>query len=299
MEIKQFGEIIREEMERRVGMEVRIQQVPKNNGVILHGLNIVEPESNIFPTIYLEYFLEAYENGISLEDIIEKINETYQQEKLELKFDMEWFRDWEKIKEHVAYKLINFSDNKELLEKIPHERVLDLAKVYYVTVYNKMIGSGTILIHNTHLTMWNINTKELSAVATENTPRLFPVEIHRMGDMMKALYEEMEQEPTDEEEEFMKQCDLFIATNKSKTFGAAAMCYPNALKEIAEEIGTDLYILPCSLHEIILVVPKRSDDSAALRNMVYEVNRTQLQPEEVLSDSVYYYNRAKDTITIA
>ena len=299
MEIREFAEIIREEMERKTGLEVRVQRVPKNNNVVLHGLNIIELESNMFPTIYLESFLAAYEQGISMKDITEKIYECWQQDRLKAKFNIEWFRNFEEVRDKIAYKLINYQSNKELLEKIPHERVLDLAKVYYVTVYNKMIGSGTILIHNNHLKMWHITAMDLKAIATENTPKLFPASIQNMGDVMQAIYEKMEQEPTVEEEELIKQCNICVATNQSNNLGAAVMCYPDLLKEYAERVERDLYILPSSLHEILLVIPKGKEDVVALKEMVYEVNRTQLAEVEILSDSVYYYNRARDTITIA
>ena len=76
MEIKEFAEIIRERMEERTGLEVRFQEVPKNNGVMFHGLNIMKPGCNVIPTIYLEYYLGAYESGIDLDVILNHIEET-------------------------------------------------------------------------------------------------------------------------------------------------------------------------------------------------------------------------------
>ena len=102
-----------------------------------------------------------------------------------------------------------------------------------------------------------------------------------------------------EMEEDSKNCPMYVATNHSKIFGAAVMCYPNTIKEFAERMESDLFILPSSTHEVIIIVPRQVENLTELKEMVYEVNRTQLSPEEVLSDSVYFYNRKTDTITIA
>lgn len=292
MEIKEFMEVIREELEKKTGLEVRSQEVRKNNNVILHGINIMEKDSNISPVIYMEPYHEAYEHGVKLAEITGRIYEVYQREKLDDTFDMGWFRDWEQVKGQVAYKLINYLDNVELLETIPHEKFLDLVKVYYVSVNSEKLGKGTILIHNSHLDVWGISAEQLGAVADENTPELLPVEIGSMYEVMKSLL-------GDDMEEDFKEYPMYVATNHNKLFGAAVLCYPGAIKELAEQLESDLFILPSSTHEVIIVLPKGDDSADALKEMVCEVNSTMLQSEEILSDSVYYYSRETDELSIA
>lgn len=289
MEIKVFTEVIREEMEKRTGLEVRSQEVRKNNNVIVHGINIMERDSNISPVIYMEHYHEAYEQGVEIDEIVEQIYEVYQREKLDATFDVKWFKEWENVKGQVAYKLINYMENVELLESIPHEKFLDLVKVYYVSVDCEKLGKGTILIHNSHLDMWGISAEQLGAVADENTPKLLPAEIGSMYEVMKSILGY-------EMEEDFKEYPMYVATNSYKTFGAAVLCYPNAIKDFAEQLESDLFILPSSTHEVIIVLPKDDDSSEALKEMVCEVNSTMLQSEEILSDSVYYYSRETDTL---
>ncbi|MBQ8327977.1 MAG: hypothetical protein IJX86_13020 [Lachnospiraceae bacterium] len=292
MEIKEFMEVIREELEKKTGLEVRSQEVRKNNNVILHGINIMDKDSNISPVIYMEPYHEAYENGVKLAEITERIYEVYQREKLDDTFDMGWFRDWEQVKGQVAYKLINYLDNVELLETIPHEKFLDLVKVYYVSVNSEKLGKGTILIHNSHLDVWGISAEQLRLVADENTPKLLPVEIGSMYEVMKSLLGY-------EMEEDFKEYPMYIATNSHKTFGAAVLCYTGAIKEFAEQLESDLFVLPSSTHEVIIVLPKEDGSADALKEMVCEVNSTMLRSEEILSDSVYFYSRDTDTLSIA
>ncbi len=278
MKIEEFSEVIRKALEERTGNEVIIQKVPKNNGVVLHGVNIMKPGTNVLPTLYLEPMLEKYNNGASNEEVVEQILAILKREKRTSNLDMSWFRDFESVKGKIAYKLVNYEANRELLKEVPHTRYLDLAKVYYVSVVTKELGTGTILLYNTHLELWGITREQLESLAEENTPKLFPAEIMSMS---KALENVLGQE-SDEALEAEELPDMYIITNTKKYFGAAAMCYAEVLKQFAEQKDSDLIILPSSLHEIIILTQTMADDMKQLHETVEEVNRTQLPPDEVL-----------------
>ena len=100
----------------------------------LKGLVILAPNQNISPTIYLDYFYQLYcENQAdddSLKDIEMAIYRSYL-ESNRSKMDMSWFMDWSKVKDKICCKVINYDSNRELLMKIPHTRILDLAVVFY------------------------------------------------------------------------------------------------------------------------------------------------------------------------
>ena len=296
MDIKKFSEIIKERLEERTGLEVRLVEVTKNNSVTYHGINIIVPGTNILPTIYLEPYLQAYEQNVSLEEITEKIINIWEREKAHPHFDMEWFSDFEQVKDRIAYKLVNYEANRELLEKVPHEKVLDLAKVYYVSVKTDERGEETILVQSSHLDLWGITADQLRLFAAENTSRLFPAEIRNLSEAIKDM---LEDDIAKERFEDEKECVMYVATNRAKTFGAAVMCYTDTIREFAEQKRNDLIIIPCSIHEIIIIVPFEKGDIKQLKAMVHEVNRTQLSREEILSDSVYIYRRETDSISIA
>ncbi len=292
MDIKEFAEIIKERLEERTGLEVRLVEVTKNNSVILHGINIIVPDTNILPTIYMEPYLKAYEQDLSLEEITEKIINVWEREKEHTHLDVEWFRDFEQAKESVAYKLINYEANRKLLENVPYVPFLNLAKVFYVAVYSEGFGNGSILIHNNHQQLWGVTTEELNEIATENTPKLFPAEIMSIEEVLRKAVPEMV-ESWDMPEEYKP----YMVSNKEKTYGAAVMCYPNIIKEFAEQRKSDLLIIPSSVHEVLILPYEEDTDS--FKEMVREVNNTKLEPEEILSYSVYVYRRATDSISIA
>ena len=293
MNINEFAEIIKERLEERTGLEVRLAEVIKNNSVTLHGISIIVPEINIAPNIYLESFFKEYERGMSFEDITERIINVWEREKGHKHFDVEWFRDFEQIKERIAYKLVNYEANRKLLEDVPHVPFINLAKVFYVTIDCKEFGSGSILVHNNHMESWGVTTEELDELASINTPKMFQAEIMSMAVVMKELMQDVS-----EEMELLIDNKMFVVTNKDRHYGAAAMCYPNIIKEFAEQKECDLIIIPSSVHEV-LILPCEGEDFKRFKEMVIEVNETALSPEEVLSNSVYIYRRELDKIVIA
>ena len=107
MDIKEFSEIIKERLEERTGLEVRLVEVKKNNSVIFHGINIIVPETNILPTIYLESYLKDYEKGISLEDTTEAIVRKWEREREHTPVDMEWFKDFSQVRGKARKKGCN------------------------------------------------------------------------------------------------------------------------------------------------------------------------------------------------
>ena len=292
MDIKEFAEIIKERLEERTGLEVRLAEVTKNNSVTFHGISIIVPEVNIAPNIYLESFFNEYERGMSFEEITKRIISVWEREKGHKHIDVEWFSDFEQIKERIAYKLVNYEANRKLLEDVPHVPFLNLAKVFYVTINCKEIGSGSILVHNNHMELWGVTTEELDEFASKNTPKLFQAEIISMAAIMKEMMQDVS-----EEMELLIDNKMFVVTNKERHYGAAAMCYPNIIKEFAEQKECDLIIIPSSVHEV-LILPCEGDDFTRFKEMVIEVNETALSPEEVLSNSVYIYRRELGKVTI-
>uniref|UniRef100_UPI004055EC48 DUF5688 family protein n=1 Tax=Acetatifactor sp. TaxID=1872090 RepID=UPI004055EC48 len=242
MGIKEFAEEVKERLTGKIEgiSEIEIKHVLKNNSVTLWALLFKDEKSNITPTIYLEPFYARYEEGAEMDDIVTMIAKSYQESRINEQVDFAFFKDWEIIKSRVAYRLINRDRNTELLEKLPHKDVLDLAKVYYVAVQE---CGGSILIYNTHLEMWGVDAEELDAVAEENTPTLCPVCVKSMWDVVEEMMGELRTEKENVD------TDMLIMTNPNKVHGAAAILYPGSMEQMAERLQSNFYILPTSIHE--------------------------------------------------
>lgn len=307
MEFANFKVLVRDEVAKRAGEQyrVRINDVMKNNGVILSGITLMQGDSNISPTIYLNHFYEAYENGeVTLGAIVEEVIDTYEKNKVNHSVDMRFFMNYESIKDSIIFKLIHAGRNEELLKDVPHIRYLDLAIVFQCLVSEEMFGNATIMIHNAHLKIWDITIDEIYEDAIQNTPRLQKYDIKNMRDVLceMMLLEEMEGiEDADRKEEFKELPDsvpMYVLSNKTRIQGAACILYPDILKDFAAAIKSDFYVLPSSIHEVILLPAQGDEDRGALTRMVREVNKSQVEREEVLSDSVYYFDREKNELYV-
>ena len=276
-------------------VQIELHQVMKNNGVKMDGLTIMEKEGNISPTIYLNGYYKPYQEGMAISEIVEDIMEIYTQNKSNIQLDTEFYKDFDKVKEHVVCKLIHYERNKELLEKIPYIQYLDMAVVFCYIMKNDIIGNGSILIYNNHLKMWNISKEKLHEIARKNTLVMRPYQLLSMKEVIHDILGETQIE--DESDDI----PMYVLSNQDKSMGAAYILYDTVLSDIGNILKENFYVLPSSIHECIIVPDSVETPKEELVSMVREINETQVLPEEVLSDNIYYYackNHRLSTLSI-
>lgn len=284
--IGQVTEAVREKLPD--GYSVLCEGMKKNNGVILNGLCIKKEGSSVNPVIYMEPFFRDYRNGVPISDITDRILEVYRGNSAHDQLDMSSFTDFEKAKDKICFRLVNREANKELLEGIPYKGYLDLALCFFYVYDSDGIGSGTILINNEHLGLWGCTADDLMELAEKNTPRLFPVKSANLLDMLGETVGQLS--PPE------GASGLTVLTNTSGMNGATCIVYEGVLKELSEKLGGSLWVIPSSVHEVILHKCRPDDDPDYFSWMVKETNSTVLDPTDILSDSFYMYDRETDTI---
>lgn len=300
MEYREFLENVRKEVESRYdsNVSVTLNHVMKNNGTELDGITIMEKDKNIAPTIYINSFYDRYREGVSLKAVVSEIIRIYNQNKNSININADYFENYENVRKTIVYKLVNYQKNKKLLEDVPYKRVLDLAVVFYCLIEQRKGVSATALIHNEHLRIWNVTEDEIYNDALKNTPVLL---VGSIVPMSKILSEIAGTAPVDNDEkvcEYTGEDILYVLTNSSRVNGAACILYDNLLKKFANDVHSDLYILPSSVHEVIIVPKKNAFDKSELADMVREVNEQGVSQDEILSDNVYEYNRKNGLITM-
>ena len=179
---------------------------------------------------------------------------------------------------------MNQEANKDLLKEVPYEAYLDMAIVFYVLLEVNTYGMASMLIKDEHLAMWNVTAEEICRRAYENTGKLLPYELKTM----KAVIQEL----TDTESE-NKEDVMYVLSNRSRSYGAAAILYKGRLEGIGEYLKEDYYVLPSSVHEVIIIPQSAAPGQEELSDLVTEINTTQVDAEEVLSNHAYYYDRKK------
>lgn len=205
--------------------------------------------------------------------------------------------NYEIMKEKLSVEVISAEVNEELLAKVPHDRIEDLAVVYRFIMESNEDGRASILVNNDLIERMGVTHEQLRADALENSPEIRPAVIQGMNEVMKEMMGpeayEMFGIPDDTEEM------MFIATVPDKNSGAGVLAYQDFMDQAAEKIGGDFFILPSSIHEILLVPDDGQKGADELKAMVMDVNATQVSPEERLSDNVYHYDSKEHIFELA
>ena len=326
MEFKEFCDKVKKSLEDYYGgeKEVEIRSVTKNNGVVLQGLMVRGKNSKLAPTIYLESFFEQYMSGRTFSGVIDELISLAAENKNRLAFDPEDFENFEKAKEHIVIKLINTELNKSLLKDVPNFPFHDMSVVFFYLIEGGEGGNASILINRTHMETWKTDPDTLYEIALKNAPVMLPAKLHKMDSLMRNIFlddirrkfdsgvlnwpagretddDSWMENLADEMLEMMKNgCEskIYVLTNREKYFGASCLLYDNVLKDCAEKTGGGFYILPSSVHELILVPDKMAEDVESLSRMVREVNDTQVEDDEILGYSVYHYEPVDNLLQI-
>ena len=281
------------------GFHVEARDVRKNNGIILHGMSIRREGMNVAPTVYLDTFLEAYEAGATFSSIVQRLLEICKEGMARECTDTSFFQSFEKVRDRICYRLIGREKNKDMLAEMPYIDFLDLAICFYYAYHSDTLGDGTIPIYNSHMELWETCTAELFGLAKRNTQKLFPWVCSSLAEVLGEMGGQgTGPEDAAEQEQFLREMPLQVLSNAKRTHGAICMLYPGVLERVAQEIGGDFFILPSSIHEVIILPDMGNKDYEELRGMIREVNRTQVAPEEVLSDTLYRYRRTEGRVTI-
>lgn len=290
MDFNVFTENIVDLVQKRMGnaYEIRLTRITKNNDVELTGIIVMAKADNISPTIYLNGIYEDYLAGTAMEALVDRIISIYEDQIRDVNLDMGFFRDFEKVKDRIFYKLISFEQNRRLLEDVPYFRWHDLAIVFYYSMEAEQLGKASITIHCHHMTMWGQSVDSLYRTAQNNMKEGMP----ELLVSMKELFCQITGVAIRTEEEI----PMYVLTNQEKIYGAAALLYSEQLKGLADKMGCDLLILPSSIHEVLLLADDHMKGYDFYVRMVDEVNRTQVEPDEVLSYKLYRYNRMKAEI---
>lgn len=259
--------------------------------MIFQSVVIKEPGTNAAPLIYIDSIMERIEvREISLKDAAKEIASTYKNVKYSYNqkiHDVISNISREYVLENVVYQLVNAEKNMRFLADMPHKDFLDMVAVYRVVVDSTESENVSFKVKKSLCDTLSITEEELDAAASQNT--------EKAGFCVKSIASIMtEITGIPMPEEYDTDIPMFVITNPKRFNGAAAMLYNSCFSDLAEKFGDDLYILPSSIHEV-LVIPAGNREPDDLRDMVCLINASEVAGDEVLSNNVYRYS-SKDRI---
>jgi hypothetical protein len=281
--------------------DVSAREICKNNGLKKYGISVRKSGSNCAPTVYLDDIYRDYMGEESVCEVADSIIEILDSHMVDGIVDASFFMDLEKSLSKICFRLISVEKNAERLLELPHRVIGDIA-VVYVMALEFGEESGSIFITNDHADMWGVSEEDLYEAAMDNTPRLFPASCRSIFDFCSDVagipVDDMRQEPECEFDDEIESVDdklppygLIVVTNTKMIYGSAAILYPGLLKDMSEKYNCNFYIIPSSVHEVILIPEKFVDRVENIQGMVREVNSSCVPQEDFLSNSVYYYDR--------
>lgn len=249
-------------------------------------------ERRLCPTVYLETFYKQCLNGYDLEDVLSNLSDTVLNA---MEPNDEWaevIHDYKGARDKIFFQFVNTKQNEELLETLPHREFHNLSIVYRWLVGTDEEGTATALISNQIADSMGLSEDELYDLAYKNARELFPVRVMKLRDAIKELIE------GDDLKFDEVNPRIYVISYSVREYGATAILYSEELQKLAEQLGEDLYLLPSSLHEMVVVPESVVEDMETIADMVYENN--QLIPiGDRLSNEVYKYDRQAQSIVQA
>ena len=290
MRFEEFADIVVEKIreylpETFAEASVELKTVIKNNDLKLTGITIRREESNICPTIYLEQYFKAYEAGEEMDKILEDIADVRVKTDVKDSFDVEQITEFERVKGMIIPRLVSKEQNSVALAERPYSLLADLAVTYHILLLDRRSASTPVT--NDLMKVWGIETEELHELAVRNMTRLIPGTFRGMSVVMNALCGG-KTDVLDPENEM-----LFVLSNEGGWYGAAAVLDDKIMKSVVERVGEEFYVLPSSVHELLVVPVNMGMEVGQLKEMVTSINASEVALEEQLSDNVYRYSTEK------
>lgn len=306
-----YGEFvlyIRENVENRLEetgkFDAVVTEIVKNNGVVFDTLAIQCEGENSAPVFYLKDLYSRYLQGESADLMADEMIRCWRQYETEREaFDYRWFFQLENVYERIVMKVVNYEKNKAQLENCPHIRELDLALTFRVLMEKNADQIGTVLVNYDMMREWDTSEFDLFDLAVKNMQQFWHPTLEPIGDVLKELLKGAGGEKDTESVcllDYPEQWKLsmYVLSNDLRLNGATVLFYTDCLRQFAARMQKDIYILPSSIHEVLLV-PEISEMSAwDLRQIVEQVNHQIVSEEEILSNHVYRYLYKEDKLII-
>lgn len=292
MELREFAGIVCEGIQKKMGEGFQISVTSDANGFLSErtGILFMGKQGDISPAIFIDdLFADYSKKGKDVEGIVREVIERYEKSLKAVRDVHRLDFAWESCRKRVIYRLMSRHRNRKMLQTMPYIPFLDMAITFHVVVGINQKYMQTIKIDHELQKRWNVSVERLLKMAEHNTEQILPFEIYDMERLAsKQGYENLSYE-----EEF-RNTNMIVMTNSIGIYGASAILYPGLLEALAQELECDIYVIPSSVHEMILIPAEDESVYGELSSMIHEINQRFVPADEVLSDQVYVFIREEN-----
>lgn len=230
---------------------------------------------------------EQLKNGKDYENVLETLADHVTSVVSDIPaVDVDELTNYDRMKTGLMVQIVNSEANKEMLENVPHHDIEDMSLVYRMELEKNENGIASILVTNDILGVYGISPEQLHEDALAQAEINRPATFRSLETVMRELMGDM----ADLMPPMNNGPQMYVASVEGSVNGAGVISYPGFMDRVVEEMGGDVYILPSSLHEVLILPDDGSVNRRDLEKMVREVNATEVLPEDKLSDHVYHYD---------
>lgn len=279
----------------KVGGDVTVEivAIQKNNRTKKDTIAFSDKENNLQPLIYMDSIYSQYCAGAELSVCVGFAVEVYRSA-MEIDIDMA-YKEWKNVRGKIEMTVINKAWNEDAMSGIPHIDFLDLLLYCRIIIDKNENGVASMIVQKHMLKEWEISEEVLWETAFSNL-KMEEFEIKDVNEVLRFIFHERDLTGLPDKNKF--ESALYVLTNKYQNRGAIGMLRTDLLEKFAEWGDCDLYILPSSIHEVLLLADNEIPVDE-LRRMVRSVNRGVVDEMDRLSDEVYYYQRGSGKLEIA
>lgn len=242
------------------------------------------PGSSFMPVFFPVDYYKRYSEGSSIHEIVENIKDSirYTSEDCLERAEVE---DYSRAKSHIVPRLISYERNWEGLDHRLFIPYLDLAIVFNYVIKAEGNEIVSFAVTDDKLAEWGLSIEQLYQDSLTTSARLFPYMIESIEDLLALSGDEGDYNT------------FFVLSNSKRQYGAACLLYSSVLEQFAAQIGGGFYVIPSSVHEVLLIPEKLGIGPDELKEMLSDVNDSIVKPEEVLSYELYYYDASLGSLS--
>lgn len=274
--------------------DITVRQMQKMNETY-KGMSVAKKGQIAVPNINLDQHYKDYVSGWSLEESLRRMAEQVQMELPEVQTG--WLHDYEQVKQHLFIRVCDAKENEAFLSMSPHKETDGLAISYHIAFEGLGGVKASTPVSYKMMEMYDVTATQLHADAVENSQRMNPEVYNSLGNIMMGIIGGIDVDP-----EMMPPVEesgnpqVMVLTNEQSMYGASALFYPGRIEAIAADMRGDYFILPSSVHEVLLMPDDGQTDYRGLEMMVQQINAMDVAPEDRLSDHVYHYDAAEHVL---
>lgn len=261
-----------------INMNGEVKEITRSTGEVYTGL--IVGEGNIRPTINLDGLYKDTNGNVG--EALEYIEQTLKKDHFFKGDPSIIMKSYETAKEYITMRLVA---KKNIPNKAIYIPYFDMRIIFAAVFYIDEDQWGAVIINESLAETWGVTAKQLLEGAEETTPKLLEAKVLSIAEILGM--------PLDIASPFD------VLTNTNKMFGAATILYEGMLEQIAETKGSNFYIIPSSVHEVLILPYDDFISKADLINTIGLVNNDVIEPNQFLSNSLFYYDRKAKEVRIA